>query len=192
MFWLLSFAQLCSSAILYYNSTLPSNLTPDCTNALSQNVSCSRTIINLQNGVFYSNDTLTRTCTDSCDKGLDSWYTAVLNACSNQTWSGLSDEAAPVPMIPDLVRYQYHQTCLSDSGRFCNLVGAQAAGAWSAIDMGTNNTSTCDLCFIKSLQLQAESPFNAGPDLDDLYASKTSSCGVTGYDLTFSTPQYAG
>jgi LysM repeat protein len=49
-----------------------------------------------------------------------------------------------------------------------------------------NIASDCDLCLIKNLQFQAESPYYDGPDVfsSSLYQSKTSSCGVTGMDLT--------
>jgi hypothetical protein len=54
---------------------------------------------------------------------------------------------------------------------------------------GTNVPDSCDLCFIKSLQLQAGSPYYDGPALasQSIYQSKTSSCNVTGYPLTTST-----
>lgn len=47
-------------------------------------------------------------------------------------------------------------------------------------------TDACDLCLIKNLKFQAESPYYDGPDLwsSSIYESKTSSCQVTGMDLT--------
>jgi LysM repeat protein len=47
--------------------------------------------------------------------------------------------------------------------------------------------SPCDLCFIKALKFQAESPFYGDSLLSSIYTSKTSSCKVTGMPLTIST-----
>ncbi|OBT52616.1 hypothetical protein VE04_06030 [Pseudogymnoascus sp. 24MN13] len=98
------------------------------------------------------------------------------------------------------MKYQYSLACLTDSGRFCNNVAAEAA---YVLDPGSNDPVTgisiaqpnstageipnpCDLCFIKNLRLQAGSPYYDGPALADssVYESKTSSCSITGMPLT--------
>lgn len=57
----------------------------------------------------------------------------------------------------------------------------------------SNDTDPCDMCFIKSLKFQAESPYFDGPLLQEqsIYQSKTSSCRVTGYALTTSGLPYS-
>ncbi|OBT95526.2 hypothetical protein VE01_05175 [Pseudogymnoascus verrucosus] len=106
----------------------------------------------------------------------------------------------PLLIIPDMMKYQYSLACLTDSGRFCNNVAAEAA---YVLDPGSNDPVTgisiaqpnstageipnpCDLCFIKNLRLQAGSPYYDGPALADssVYESKTSSCSITGMPLT--------
>ncbi|KAL8857174.1 MAG: hypothetical protein Q9178_006229 [Gyalolechia marmorata] len=107
----------------------------------------------------------------------------------------------PLAVIPDIVRYLYNLTCLMDSNRYCNNVAAEAAfalepesgDAVTGSSIGgmnatgsTNPTDPCDLCFVKSLQFRAGSPYYDGPALveQSIYQSKTSSCRVTGYPLT--------
>ncbi|OBT78531.1 hypothetical protein VF21_01031 [Pseudogymnoascus sp. 05NY08] len=98
-----------------------------------------------------------------------------------------------------MMKYQYSLACLTDSGRFCNNVAAEAA---YVLDLGSNDPVTgisiaqpnstagevpnpCDLCFIKNLRMQAGSPYYDGPALADssVYESKTSSCSITGMPL---------
>lgn len=59
----------------------------------------------------------------------------------------------------------------------------------SSAENSTESSGPCDLCFIKSLQMQAASPYYDGPEIrsQSIYQSKTSSCRVTGYPLTTST-----
>ncbi|SPO07097.1 uncharacterized protein DNG_09791 [Cephalotrichum gorgonifer] len=90
-------------------------------------------------------------------------------------------------------------TCLQDSGRWCNVVAAAAAFAEDPGDpifsfapiSGDNETvvDPCDLCFIKRLKLEAESPYYSGQDLvsQGVYESKTSSCSVSDMPLTMSS-----
>lgn len=59
----------------------------------------------------------------------------------------------------------------------------------SSAENSTKSSGPCDLCSIKSLRMQAASPYYDGPELrsQSIYQSKTLSCGVTGYPLTIST-----
>jgi LysM repeat protein len=50
-----------------------------------------------------------------------------------------------------------------------------------------NVPSSCDLCFVKALKFQAESPYYYDPVLASIYTSKTSSCGISGMPLTTTT-----
>lgn len=55
-----------------------------------------------------------------------------------------------------------------------------------SIPANTSEPDQCDSCLVKSLQLEAGSPFFDGPVIASmsLYESMTSSCGVTGQPLT--------
>lgn len=117
-----------AASLLFTHSTLPDGLTASCASALTSNIPCSPVVKDLENGVYYPAATLNRTCTEACSSALDGYYNAVRLACGAEPWTGYYDAPLPVVMIADLLRYQYHQTCLTDSGRFCNLVAAQAAG----------------------------------------------------------------
>lgn len=50
-------------------------------------------------------------------------------------------------------------------------------------------TDPCDICLVKNLKFQAESPYYEGPDLlsSSIYQSKTASCGITDMPLTTTT-----
>lgn len=56
----------------------------------------------------------------------------------------------------------------------------------SSVPPGTVPPDPCDMCFIKSLQLKAGSPYFDGPDLASMsvYMSMTSQCGVSGQPFT--------
>lgn len=131
---LISFAGILSrhvvhAAPLFDNSTIPSNLTVACSNALLQDVNCSPAIMGLQYGRYYSQASLQRVCTSQCDSGLAGYEAAVRSACTGQSWIGFEDESMPLDVIPGTIRYQYNATCLMDNNRYCNVVAAQAAAA---------------------------------------------------------------
>ncbi|TFK66093.1 hypothetical protein BDN72DRAFT_889204 [Pluteus cervinus] len=166
---------------LISNSTLPQNITLACSAALTKDVNCPRVVAALQPGSYYPQKTLESACTTACSGSLAAYRAGVASACGSESWAGYYDEQIPVLMISDLLQYHFNLSCLTDSGRFCNVVAGQAAAAQEA---GNSTVSACDLCLIKNLQYQAASPYYDGPFLEPIYESKTSSCKVTGYPLT--------
>ena len=197
-------------------------LSGDCVRALSSDIDCSPTVAGLGIGTYHPEDTLNRTCTPECGQSLAQYAAQVAQACKNQTWDGYEDTEMPIEIIPDMLRYHYNLTCLTDSGRYCSMVAAKAAAAFVSQGMASrrpwsfpawptgrrltsryfpdnavtgsaastnNETDLCDMCFIKNLKFQAESPYFDGPMLQEqsIYQSRTSSCGITGYALTTST-----
>lgn len=183
-------------APLFDNSTIPTNLTVSCSNALLSDVNCSPSVMGLQYGNYYPETTLQRVCTSDCDAALAKYEADVTTACAGQSWNGYDDYLMPLAIIPDTIRYQYNLTCLMDSGRYCNIVAAQAAAALDPdgkdpVTGGKANVTTppspCDLCFVESLRFQAGSPYYDGPLLASVYSSKTSSCKVSGMPLITTT-----
>lgn len=106
---------------------LESSLTLACKNALTADIACSPVVARFQKGSYYAESTLTETCTTACAAALDQYYTNVNSACGSQTWNGYEDTEMPLLIIPDMMKYQYSLACLTDSGRFCNNVAAEAA-----------------------------------------------------------------
>lgn len=135
-------------APLFDNSTIPTNLTVSCSNALLSDVNCSPSVMGLQYGNYYPETTLQRVCTSDCDAALAKYEADVTTACAGQSWNGYDDYLMPLAIIPDTIRYQYNLTCLMDSGRYCNIVAAQAAAALDPDGMQIPNLSR--LCFPKS------------------------------------------
>ena len=59
-----------------------------------------------------------------------------------------------------------------------------------SVELTVNSTSPvdeCDLCFIKRLQFQADSPYYHGPELASIYQSKTAICSVSDFPLNPTT-----
>lgn len=103
------------------------NLTVQCVGALSYDIACSPAVAGLRLGEYYSEDTLTRTCTSDCGEALEEYAKKVASACEKQTWNGYEDTVMPLAIIPDMLRYHYNLTCLMDSGRYCNTVAGESA-----------------------------------------------------------------
>ncbi|KAF8252101.1 LysM domain-containing protein [Wilcoxina mikolae CBS 423.85] len=193
----LTFIHTVTAVQVFDNSTVPTNLTTACTNALLNDLNCTPAVLALQIGFYYANSTLERTCTTDCANSLSNYRASIAEACDNETWVGDYDNVLPVVMIPDTMRYNFDLICMMDSGRYCNTVAADYAAFLDPTAShpvtgdpvtGGNMTDTtqCDLCFIKNLRYQAASPYYNGPRLanDSVYESMTSSCNVTGYPLT--------
>ncbi|KAI0109000.1 hypothetical protein GGR51DRAFT_513994 [Nemania sp. FL0031] len=191
------FAQLGSSIQLITNDALPSDISEGCQTALLSDVGeCSLTATKFRYGYFYPESTLSSTCTTDCASALVSFEKSVVSACSNDTWDGYDDDGMPVAYIPGVMRFLYELACLKDGDRFCNVVaGTNAAMAdpgdgesgWlGSVGNGTDAADECDLCFVKSLRLQAGAPYYNGPVISQssLYESKTSSCSIKDMPLT--------
>ncbi|KAI0443524.1 hypothetical protein F4803DRAFT_514520 [Xylaria telfairii] len=198
--WFLAFvlfAQLGCSIQLVTPDALPTDISKGCQTALFSDVSeCTLAATKFRYGYFYPESMLSKTCTANCGSALASFEKNVISACSNDTWDGYDDEGMPIAYIPGVMRFLYDLTCLQDSNRFCNVVaGSNAAmadpgdGASSWLSVVANNTDAaneCDLCFIKSLRLQAGSQYYNGPVIREssIYESKTSSCSIKDMPLT--------
>lgn len=114
---------------VFTSSTVPTGVTAVCADALISDVACSPVITALQNGYYYSQNMLEALCTTGCKSALEAYEASVGTACSGQTWNGYYDEEMPIVMVADLLQYQFDQSCLMDTGRYCNVVAAQAATA---------------------------------------------------------------
>jgi hypothetical protein len=217
--WLSHIALLTSAAQclpFFTNGTIPANLTTACADSLLTDVvQCPATAANFMNGFYYPTDVLEGACSGQCSTALEQFEANVKSACAGQTWAGYDDENdAPLDIIANLMRFNRDLACIQDSGRWCNVVAAAVAleadpgrmysellsallliivespAGWdSTAPSNVQSSGPCDLCFIKSLKMQAESPYYYGPGLRSLsvYESKTSSCGVAGYPLSTST-----
>jgi hypothetical protein len=134
---LLSLSNTVSSAALFTERTIPRNLTEACSASLLSDVDCSPLVASLEAGSHYSDSILTRTCTANCAASLSRWQVDVTSSCSGQSWSGYHGKSMPLEMIPDMMHYSFNLSCITDQGRFCNAVAAQAAyasdppGAWA-------------------------------------------------------------
>lgn len=106
-----------------------SKLSAPCVGALSEDIACSPAVAGLRLGEYYPEETLSRTCTADCGQALKQYANSVAAACEEQTWKGYEDTDLPIAIIPDMLRYHYNLTCLTDSGRYCNAVAAKAATA---------------------------------------------------------------
>lgn len=114
----------------FTNTSIAStNLTVPCVGALSADIACSPAVAGLRLGEYYPEETLNRTCTADCGQALAQYASKVAAACDKQTWKGYEDTEMPLAIIPDMLRYHYNLTCLTDSGRYCNVVAAKAAAA---------------------------------------------------------------
>ena len=129
--WLLVVSTLvnASSAFRAFTNTsfASTNLTIPCIGALSGDIACSPGVAGLRLGEYHPEETLNRTCTADCGQALAQFANRVAAACDKQTWKGYEDTDMPLAIIPDMLRYHYNLTCLTDSGRYCNAVAAKAA-----------------------------------------------------------------
>ena len=131
--WLVVVLTLMDASTAFHaftNTSFPStNLTIPCIGALSDDIACSPAVAGLRLGEYYPEDTLGRTCTSQCGHALAQYEDKVAAACDKQIWKGYEDTDMPIAIIPEMLRYHYNLTCLTDSGRYCNVVAAKAAAA---------------------------------------------------------------
>lgn len=147
------FSRLCSlffvgcpiieAAQLLTQSTIPKGLSSACTNALLADIGCSPIVASLQAGSYYPNTTLEKVCTTECETALATYESTVTSSCQAETWTGFDDEIMPVRIIPDLIRYEYNLSCITDANRFCNNVAAQAAYAADPQGMSSYSPKVC-------------------------------------------------
>ncbi|OTB02454.1 carbohydrate-binding module family 50 protein [Hypoxylon sp. CI-4A] len=198
------YARTVSAMVMLYNDSLPSTLTPACSDALLTDVAaCDRLVRDIRSDFFYPPASLSRICTDSCSSSLATWVSSVRTGCGNQTIVGdLEIETAAV-YIPALLQYSFQSVCLQDdNGRYCGPVAALAAAfsdpGVSFFNYISNITDQdqkpddYDICIVERLRLLAGSPYSDGPIVasESLYESMTSSCSITGRPITKTTLDY--
>jgi hypothetical protein len=152
--------QIIEAAQLLTQSTLPQGLSSACTAALLADVGCSPIVASLKAGSFYPNTTLENVCTEGCNSALAGYASSVVSSCGVETWTGYDDEPMPVRIIPDLIRYEYNLSCITDANRFCNNVAAQAAYAADPQGKEDQTLSLFSLTFT-----QLETPFMETPQV---------------------------
>ncbi|KAI0424844.1 hypothetical protein F5Y09DRAFT_353023 [Xylaria sp. FL1042] len=188
--WFLAFVlftRLCYSTQLVTLGGLASDLSQGCQTALLSDVKeCTLAATKFRYGYFYPESLLSKTCTADYTSALALFEKNVISACSNDTWDGYDDEGMPVAYIPGVMRFLYDLTCLQDGDRFCNTIDGTNAGMADPGVGASNWLKDCDLCFIKSLRLQAGSQYYNGPIIrqSSIYESKTSSCSIKNMPLT--------
>jgi hypothetical protein len=126
---ILSLSNTVSGVALFRKRTVPQNLTEACSASLLSDVECSPFVASLEAGSHYPESILARTCTAGCAASLSRWQANVTSSCSGQSWSGYHGKSMPLEMIPDMMHYSFNLSCITDHGRFCNTVAAQAAYA---------------------------------------------------------------
>lgn len=114
---------------LLTNASLPANVTSACASALLTDVNCSPVVVSLRNGDYYPETTLNSTCTQECSDSLTHFESNVVTACAGQSWTGYDDVVMPLTVVPEVLLFQFGLTCLTDSGRYCNNIAADAAQA---------------------------------------------------------------
>ena len=122
-----------SEATIYvqYNTSFPDNITASCSSALMADIpDCSSSITALRPSLYYPETTLESLCTAACNSALNDYESSVEGACEGETFdSGLSGYV-PLSSVPQLLRYIFNYTCLTDSssGEYCNVVAAETIG----------------------------------------------------------------
>ena len=159
------------------------NLTTDCVNVLTSNVSCTSYVRRFQQGSYYQELGLEQSCTPECDSGLAQWESNVISTCNNQVYSPDGVQSLPILTISETVRSNYNLTCLEVNGEFCNVLAMNASLQTAN---STQYIDPCDDCFIRQLQVQVDSPIFGGAGLQSVYGSMTSSCHKTSFPLTTS------
>jgi hypothetical protein len=128
--WIIARLFISTSAVkIFDKTTVPSNLTTACTNALLGDLNCSPFVTALRGDAYYSQKALERTCKPDCDGALSTYSSTIANVCGKQLWSGYDNVPELVTTIPDLMRYNFDLVCLRDSDRYCNVVAAANAAA---------------------------------------------------------------
>ena len=178
--------QACDAASVQFvtsQSVPATNLTTDCVNALTGNVSCTSYVRRFQQGSYFQEVGLQQSCTSDCDSGLAHWESSVVSACNNQVYSPDGVKSVPIATLPETVRSSYNLTCLEVNGQFCNVLAKNASLQNAS---STPHIDPCDDCFIKQLQVQVDSPIFGGFGLQSAYGSMTSSCHKTSFPLSTS------
>ncbi len=114
---------------LFTNAYLPGDVSSACANALVTNLTCNPIVSAFQPANYYNQALLQTACVDSCNQSLTSWQSTVYSACTGVTYPDVFNQSTAIQTIPDLLRYNYDQTCRMNTGRYCNFVIGQAANS---------------------------------------------------------------
>jgi hypothetical protein len=133
--WLLVFCihATLSEAVVWFNSSasLPSTTTSACLHVLFNDIACNATLKSLRPRLYLPESVLRGLCTSACGTALATYEANIVSSCKGQTYDSLSSDGfVPVSVIPQLLRYTYNYTCLTDksTGQYCNVLSASAAG----------------------------------------------------------------
>lgn len=130
---LLATASTSNALKLYGNSTIPTELTTGCAQALLADVSCDIAVTYLYPEGYFDAATLTKSCTDTCTQSLLTFENNIVTACGSQTFGGETNDDLtknpiyPVAMLPNRFRFRHGLICMKDAGRWCNVVAGEAA-----------------------------------------------------------------
>lgn len=123
--------QVRATVYVQYNTSFPSNISTSCYDALIVDLACSANITSLRPSLYYPESVLTSVCTSACNDALNSYESDVEAACSGETFDSLESAGyVPLSTIPQLLRYVFNYTCLTDSssGDYCNVIAATSIG----------------------------------------------------------------
>jgi hypothetical protein len=93
---------------------------------MMRDVACHSAVTALRLGAYYMEEMLKATCTAGCSQALAKYQAAVDSACPGHTFNREASPSTPILMIPNLLCYFYNLTYLTDSGRYCNIIAAEA------------------------------------------------------------------
>ncbi|KAI0398850.1 hypothetical protein F4802DRAFT_613319 [Xylaria palmicola] len=191
-----------TQAVVWVTTTddLYSNTTSSCIASLGTDLACDSSLAKLRPSIYPPEEILSSVCTSACAASLGSYEAAVSSACGDQTYDSVSSTGqVPILTIPQLLRYTYNFSCLTDSSsrQYCKVLSAEAAGINADQSnlgdpdvSGGGTADGCTDCDLKILQFQASSPFYSNAEVSAQYSSATSSCQKTGYPLTTVTPVF--
>jgi LysM repeat protein len=102
----------------------------------------------------------------------------VAAGCSGVSYTNDWGTVYPITEFADTLLFNFHQTCLKNEGKYCNIVLG---------NLTKNGGDDCNKCLLLKLRNEAKYPYGSGPDVySSAYPSYTSSCGFTGYPVTAS------
>ncbi|KAJ6632579.1 hypothetical protein B0H10DRAFT_1901949 [Mycena sp. CBHHK59/15] len=174
------------------NSTFSgSTLSSGCKTALTTSIDCDPALQILSNVYFGAASWLSDICTTECSASLSSFRANMEKACPSGNSLQISGKTYPATYPADYVTYYYNATCLNNGGSFClDNEGAyyniSTANAEVSMYSALPNAMVCDPCFLKSGQLQLQSPIAHDDDLAANWTGILNRCNTNAY--TFQPP----
>lgn len=112
---------------LVKDSSFLNNASTGCAQAIRANISCSPAVAALRSSDYYPVSMLEKACTDECASAIADFEHDIAASCAGQTFHGYGSAAMPISLLPGLLRYDFNLSCITDAGRYCNNVAAEAA-----------------------------------------------------------------